>query len=133
MIDIKRIYKESDATLGIMLIDKVPFFWTLEEPWRNNTPEVSCIPSGHYRAHAHDSKKFGQCFIITDLQNRNPSNRNGILIHAGNTISDTSGCILVGLEVGQLNEKKAVLKSKEAFARFMQRMTGIVSCDLVIS
>ena len=132
MIEIKRIYQTEKVTIGILSIDKEPFFWTLEEPWQKNLANKSCIPQGHYRAHEHRSSRFGQGYKITDLQNREPANRSGILIHAGNTIEDTSGCILLGLELGLMKGEKAVLKSKEALNSFMGKMYGVLSCDLII-
>lgn len=133
MINIKRVYQNDKVTIGIISIDKEPFFWTLEEPWNNNLANISCIPAGHYRAHEYQSSKFGKCYQVTDLQNRQPANRSGILIHAGNTVEDTSGCILLGMELGLLRGEKAVLKSKEAYNFFMAKMYGVLSCDLVIS
>lgn len=132
MISIKRVYQTEKVTIGILLIDNEPFFWTLEEPWNNNLMNQSCIPLGHYRAHEYQSSKFGKCYQITDLQNRQPANRSGILIHAGNTIEDTSGCILLGMELGLIQGEKAVLKSKEAYNSFMAKMYGVLSCDLII-
>jgi hypothetical protein len=132
MITIKRVHNGAKYTLGIMSIDNEPFFLTLEEPWKNNERSISCIPKGHYRLVKHRSKKFGDCYRVTDLAGREPANRSGILIHAGNTINDTSGCILLGLELGYVKEEKAVLKSKEAYNLFMSKMSGIESCELIL-
>lgn len=41
-----------------------------------------------------------------------------LLVHKGNTELDSVGCILVGTSIGELNGHKAVLGSKDAFARY---------------
>jgi len=132
MIKINRVSKGAKQTIGVMLIDDEPLFWTLEEPWQNNLKSISCIPTGHYRVKSYYSPKFGKCYRVTDLADREPANREGILIHTGNTTDDISGCILLGLELGQLSGKKAVLKSKEAYQQFLSKMHGVESCDLII-
>lgn len=71
---------------------------TLELAWNNNEREKSCIPCGVYRAKKHVSQKFGECFHILNVKNRD-----AILIHAGNFYKDTKGCILVGSAFKDLN------------------------------
>lgn len=132
MIKLNRISKGPKRTIGVMLIDEDPCFWTLEEPWLNNAKGKSCIPTGHYRLHLYKSLHFGQCYKVTDLAGREPANREGILIHAGNTTEDTSGCILIGLECGYIKGEKAVLRSKEAYQQFLTRMHGVEYCDFLI-
>ena len=133
MITIKRIVSNDKYTLGALSVDNDPICWTLEEPYKNNHPNISCIPVGTYKAVRNCSKKFGECFRVYDLAGREPANRIGILIHSGNTTEDTSGCILLGLELGMLSGNKAVLKSKEAMAAFLAKSRGIQECELVIS
>lgn len=64
---------------------------TLELPWYENERRKSCIPTGTYRVDKYNSKRFGLCFRLREVPERE-----GILIHAGNTFKQTSGCILVG-------------------------------------
>lgn len=69
---------------------------TLEHRWRNNAPQVSCIPAGTYTFVPHgwepsSGKKFKRVWRL-----ENVPGRDAILIHAGNTVHDTEGCILVG-------------------------------------
>jgi hypothetical protein len=68
-----------------------PLVVTLELPYLANCRNVSCIPAGVYDVTPYYSKKFGNCFKLSD-----PPGRSGILIHAGNSVEDTRGCILVG-------------------------------------
>ena len=74
---------------------------TLEEPWQLNQRKISCIPVGTYLCMPHgwekgSTKHFKQVWEVTGVKDRT-----AILIHAGNTLADTMGCILVGLDAGQ--------------------------------
>lgn len=75
--------------------------YTLEEPWQGNRRKVSCIPTGTYLCIPHgweakSTKHFKQVWEITGVKDRT-----AILIHAGNTLADTEGCVLVGLDAAQ--------------------------------
>lgn len=84
---------------------------TLEHRWRDNKPNVSCIPAGRYDCGPHGweqgtTKKFKRVWHVKDVEGRQ-----AILIHAGNTVHDTQGCILVGLATAGAfvtNSQKAV-------------------------
>jgi len=66
-------------------------FCTLERPWLNNKPFMSCIPPGEYEVRWHKSPSKGECWKLHGVPNRSE-----ILIHVGNSVDDTEGCILVG-------------------------------------
>jgi hypothetical protein len=65
---------------------------TLELPWRNNAPDVSCIPAGTYGVALAWSKKFAR---LTPHLFGVPG-RSYIEIHPGNWTENTAGCILPG-------------------------------------
>lgn len=83
------------VTIGKLLDGDKLVCYTLELPWRENAKNVSCIPTGLYEVIPHESPKFGECFLVNDVPGRS-----AILFHAGNTTSDTKGCILVGDSLG---------------------------------
>src|ERR1019366_923671 len=60
---------------------------TLEPPWKNNQPKVSCIPAGVYEVVITLSPRFGR--LMPHLLN--VPNRTEIEFHYGNTVSDTEG------------------------------------------
>lgn len=122
-----RVSEHNDATVGVLCIDDRPMFTTLEDKWRNNEKMVSCIPTGTYTIERHVSPKFGECFQVTNVPNRD-----AILIHAGNTHKDTHGCILLGLTFGTLGTEMAILSSKQAVESFMTAMRGEDKAELVV-
>jgi hypothetical protein len=66
---------------------------TLELPWDRNQRNISCIPCGNYVVTDYTSVKYPSAFVVLSVPGRS-----GILIHAGNYVTDTEGCILVGKE-----------------------------------
>lgn len=78
---------------------------TLELPYRDNCRNVSSIPPGCYRICVVDCSK-GRCIHVVGVPNRS-----GILIHSGNTPSDTRGCILVGKRstIGKVFESRSAM------------------------
>lgn len=122
-----RVTEHKDATLGVLCIDDRPMFVTLEDKWRDNERQVSCIPKGTYELAAHNSHKFGRTFQVMNV-----ANRDAILIHAGNTHKDTHGCILLGLMYGLLGTDSAILSSRAAMEQFMQLMASDSKATLEI-
>ena len=48
------------------------------------------------------------------------------LIHTGNTVNDTEGCLIIGDKIGVVKQKDAVLNSKAAYLRFYDRIIGSI-------
>ena len=82
---------------------------TMELPWINNEKNISCIPKGGYAVTPYTSNKYPNVYQINLVPNRGY-----ILIHTGNMISDTEGCVLIGKCFGELNNEVAVLDSRIA-------------------
>lgn len=74
---------------------------TLEKPWLNNIKSLSCVPNGKYYATKEIHPKFGPTVRIHKV-----IDRTGILIHRGNFYWNTSGCVLVGTHLVDLNFDK---------------------------
>ena len=99
---IKRKICSTQATLGVWYDsygNKI--CRTLENPWRANLQDVSCIPEGTYNVVRDDVGKF-KYFRILGVPNRTL-----IEIHNGNYEKDTRGCILVGEHWAFLKRKGA--------------------------
>lgn len=101
---LKRRFFAETYTIGTLYIDGIRFCDTLEDKNRDENHNgrfdghekkvrnETAIPFGIYNVIVNRSPKFGR-----DLPRLvNVPHFEGILIHRGNTIKDTSGCILVG-------------------------------------
>jgi len=108
------------GTFGILVFGD-EFVYTGELPWRENKPNLSCIPEGRYTMRLRVSPRYGRVFEIGDVPDRSY-----ILLHQGNFCGDTSlgyrtnvrGCVLLGIKRGSLGGQKAVLSSRMARRRF---------------
>ena len=116
---LKRLKSNSMGTLGILTIDGVEVCQTLELPWVNNKQNVSCIPDGIYFCKRVNSPHFGNVFEITKVKDRTH-----VLLHAGNFLKNTNGCVLLGLQSGEANGQYCLYKSKPAFDSLMKLLEG---------
>lgn len=87
---------------------------TLERPWLKNKVNVSCIPAGVYTIRPVKSPKFGSSFEVCDVVGRSH-----ILIHKGNYVSETQGCIMPVSKYGILGGQFAGLSSGKAYDKLM--------------
>lgn len=106
--------------------------WTLELPWRSNRLRESCIPPepGHspikYEARKHESPQFGKTIYLPGV-----SDRSEILIHPGNYVSDTAGCILVGDDLRDINGNGALDVTRSQAT--MQKVLDLMPDDMTVS
>jgi len=104
------------------------FMWTLENPWKDNEANVSCIPEGDYRVTRRDSpliKRLTDGAYTKAWHIENVPNRTFIEIHIGNDVSNTDGCVLTGSKPGIVKNGLWVSESRKAFDRFMQHLDGV--------
>lgn len=125
------------GTFGVLLREtrgfaeeriNLPFCVTLENPWIDNLPNVSCIPLGLYLCKRIDSPKFGDSFEVTGVEGRTH-----IIFHKGNMELDTKGCILLGRAFGKLSNTPAILESNKAVFDFMAKLEGKNEFELAIT
>lgn len=112
------------------------FLWSgfsLELPWRDNAPDISCVPDGLYIAHLRPISKFG--YPVYELEG--VPGRSNCELHIGNVAgdvklgykTDVEGCTIFGTAHGQLQFPNyplqlAVLHSGDAFKEFMAATNG---------
>jgi len=123
-VNLFRLQRSDQGTEGILVVDDFNCK-TLELPWRNNQPQISCIPAGEYNVEIRLSNKYGRIYWV-----RKVPDRTYILIHSGNFAGDVSkgfkshvmGCILLGKKRGFLGGQVAVLNSRITVRDFMETM-----------
>lgn len=117
-LNLQRIVKDKAYTLGKLRIDGEEFCHTLEPRWRSpearKVPGRTAIPAGRYPVVITLSPKFKQWLPLL----LHVPNFEGIRIHAGNTVKDTKGCILVG----ECQEKGVLSDSRLWLDRLKQRI-----------
>lgn len=85
---IERTY-DPEGTNGSLFWDKGFICHTIELPWQDNRPRVSCIPEGTYRVGAGYSRRLGKVLLIDQVPGRS-----GILMHPANdALRELKGCI----------------------------------------
>lgn len=125
-IELKRLWKKTDYTVGRMYVNDIFFSNTLEDAVRDiaedGTGKVygkTAIPAGRYKVVYCYSPKFKRRMPrLLDVPHFD-----GILIHAGATAADTLGCILVGL-----NTKKGMLTSSRHYSDTLNHRCEL--CDM---
>lgn len=123
-----RFYSDDERTLGLCFVDGRFICYTLEDCCREiKIPEETRIPDGTYRLklgrfggkHDHYSRRFPD-FHIGMIEVAGVDNFTDILIHIGNTVRDTAGCILVGmgqaLHEGEIN----LMRSRDGYSKLYQ-------------
>lgn len=126
-LTLTRFLDTGKETLGYLECEDLLFYlWTLELSWKENERRKSCIPcpKNFYLVRNHRSPNHGECFRLDYVKDRL-----NILIHKGNTIKDTKGCIIVGMSLGNIKGKPAVLQSTEA----LQLLRSIFKTDFKLN
>lgn len=115
-IRLERFAYSPMGTFGTLWLPDNELVYTVERPWLNNEPRISCIPEGVYECIPRRYNRGGYDAVhITNVPNRSL-----ILIHKGNTMHNVEGCVAVGAHLGSLEGTWAVLNSANAFTMVMQ-------------
>lgn len=110
--ELVRVSRHDAGAFGVLLQYGLPFAVTLERTFGADV----VIPPGEYpcRRTTFRRKGYETFEVIVPGHDR-------VLFHIGNLEEDSEGCILVGLEFGEIQGKPGVLLSRIGFLRFMGR------------
>jgi hypothetical protein len=113
-------YQQPDATLGLMLVNGLAKYHTIERPYHKpRIPNASCIYAGRYeivprtRSAKVDEYKRRFPWFRYHLQLKDVPDADYILIHIANFITDVEGCI--GIAYGSDLYGKQLVDSMRAF------------------
>lgn len=118
-LTLNRIDETENETIGELRVEGKPelestVFHTIERPWLDNKPRVSCIPKGTYQFAPHGWEDGSTDHMTRVWELLDVPDRTGILMHVGNTSKDVIGCIAIGLTTGVVDGHPACLQSKQA-------------------
>jgi hypothetical protein len=124
-----------DSTLGWLHVlhpsgKILDTFATLELPWIDNQPRISCIPEGQYPVVLEYSPKFeSKLWELYQVPNRSE-----VKIHAANYTHEIEGCIALGLSHKDINKDGImdVVSSKKAMNNFHNLLRDFTSTTLKI-
>lgn len=125
-IEIKRLHRTTNSTIGELLIDGIWECYTLEDIEREvKVKSETAIPKGTYKVIINQSNRFKRLLPLL----LNVPNFEGIRIHSGNTNHDSEGCILVG----RTRSKDFIGQSRKAFDTLFAKMQKAKEITLTIS
>lgn len=120
-LTLKRFDRTTTYTLGNLADESGEFdMFILEDAWKDNKRNISCVPTGMYVCNYFNGKKFKDVWQLMAVPKRN-----AILIHAGNTTDATLGCLLTGNKHQTIGDVKYLLESKKA----LQRLKDFIGRD----
>lgn len=130
-IVLKRLYKKNEYTIGKLYLNGEYFCDTLEDKVRDLNEDGDLNDEGEGKVYGKTAIPYGRYKVVTNIRSPKYAKRSsyiwcggylprlldvphfdGILIHAGNSDSDTHGCILVGE-----NKVKGVVSNSMATLR----------------
>lgn len=119
--------QQGNGTFGVLFDGQDPFIVTLEQNWRNNEHNVSCIPVGEYQCRRILSPRFGNTFEVVCPP------RTEVEFHKGNFATETHGCILTGTYFEKtVDGKTFIADSGLAFDTFIRRLKGQDEFKLIV-
>lgn len=104
---LKRVLQGNNGTFGVIIYKDEVLCVTCEDPWNDNKQGVSCIPTGLYKCIPHSGDKFKNVWRVINVPGRDAI----LFAHAGNTIKDTHGCVLVGLQFSRVDGLPGITSS----------------------
>ena len=132
---IKRWLSQEHGTFGAWCDDEgYPFMPSLERPWKENQPYVSCIPAGIYlyKRVLTNMKSVHRAGYEETFEAQNVPGRTVIRVHPANWAHELQGCQATGSAYGYINDTPAIESSQDAFKEWMEMLDGIDEFELEI-
>lgn len=123
----------ADGIFGTLFYDDGEFLsYTLEHSYSDRSRFAAKIPEGVYTCkrgihQLANGKKSFETFEITSIPGHS-----GIIFHVGNFNDDSTGCVLLGLDIGTIGEQQVMTNSRGAFAKLMAIQVGVDEFTLTV-
>lgn len=127
-LTLKRFSYTPDYCEGALYLNDAQLCWTIERPWRDNAPNISCIPDGdcyQWIPHVRPSGSKVWCVLggtvcqyEHQITSDNHKTRYLILIHSANWAEQLGGCIAPGLK----RKPGMVTKSRDAMRMLHEKL-----------
>lgn len=112
---------DDQGTSGVVTTPSGLRLYSGELPDRGNIPDKSCVNKGSYVCKHLPSPRHGWCYYLLDVEGRM-----NVEIHIGNFFgnvdngykSDVLGCIILGRAIGEIDNQRAILSSRDAVQAF---------------
>jgi hypothetical protein len=114
----------TDGTNGTLTINNSFQCYTIELPWVNNLPRLSCIPEGRYELKKRYSPKFKDHLLVKGVPGRSL-----VLLHPANdALKELKGCIA---PVSSLDGAGKGSDSRKAFKKLLQLVYKALELETV--
>lgn len=140
LLKLERFDRLDEGVFGRLIFPDGWWCYTVERPWLDNKPMVSCIPDGVYSLGLRYSPtvqritrgRYSEGWEIQDVDGRTY-----IMIHPANWPTDLNGCVGVGERYTELQGHdgkmhKAVTNSQAIFDEVMKRLETRSTWDIDI-
>lgn len=125
-LELKRLHRTNNSTIGELYVNGVFECYTLEDKEREvKIKNETAIPKGVYIVGITLSNRFKRMLPIL----MNVPNFEGVRIHSGNSNHDTEGCILVGTT----RSVDYIGNSRKAFNNLFAKMKTAKNITITIS
>ena len=116
---LERFCHASYGEFGDLILPSGETLATVEQPWIQNLPNISCIPIGTYLCKPRFYNRGGyEAVEVTEVEGRSH-----ILFHVGNFVSNSRGCILLNERHGAMTDGTLRgVNSRKVFNHFMSNM-----------
>lgn len=132
VITLERFSFTKHEVMGLLRIVGTSFKCiTIERPWLNNKPFVSCIPASTYKMERSIYSKPTKPYDTWEVVK--VPHRTYIKFHAANKGNEVQGCIALGNKLFVMDNRVAVENSMSTFVQFMANLVDTDEAALIIS
>ncbi len=108
-------HTETKSVFGTLIGPSVQFL-TCEREWRNNLPNVSCVPTGFYMLQPHNGDKYKKTFALIGetVAHHVGAKRTACVFHRAVNGSRLEGCIALAESCSMFADETAGLAGLDA-------------------